>query len=139
MFETPELVRNGDKVQLRNQFDEARGWLDAWGHTERGGYDVETSQDDHREVSETPRAGGTGTWQIVKEKRAPKGSIIRYGEPIMLVNQKDPTNGFLVVWDDLMYNPTNGYGVETSSNPNDKGKFCFVWKMANYEVEQLSA
>ena len=120
------IVRNGDLVKLVNQFDKGRGYLDTWGQTERGGYDVETSPEPNRE-------GGSGTWQIVVSGRKPKGSIVRYGEPVKLINQgpqNDPTNGYLVVWDQHEYNPTAGYGVETSASPGSLG----MWKIVRNDL-----
>ena len=49
---------DGDMVKLINQCNPANGYLDACGHSGRGGYGVETSRKPNRD-------GGSGTWQIV--------------------------------------------------------------------------
>lgn len=70
-------------VNVINMYDPAKGYLDTYGHANRGGFGVETAQ--------TPtRDSGSGTWRIIFG-----ANELHFGSTVVLINERDPKTGYL--------------------------------------------
>jgi len=111
----------GDLVHFVNQYDPSNGYLYAYGHSCRGGYEVETCGTENRDKQ-------SGTWRIVSASG--KCGAVLQGDIVHLVNQYDPPNGYL---DTHSWTQHGGRGIETTNTGNRDngsgtwmiGKGCF--------------
>ena len=123
--ETGTPLYYGDKIKLVNQYDPTNGYLNTWGSisVHRAGFDVSTSP-----VGEFD--GGSAYWQIARDDLNTNSGPVNNGDKIKLVNQYDPTNGYLNTWGSISGDPGHtGFDVSTSSVGEFDGKSS-TWQIA---------
>jgi hypothetical protein len=116
-------VQYGDVMRIVNQYGPLKGYLMTYETSPTEGYGVYTSP-------ETRLNESNGDWQLVKllqDGSEETGEVSQYGDIVRLVNQFDPSKGYLLVSGNHI--PTEGYNVYTSPGSRLSNGPSGDWKL----------